>query len=119
MDLIKKIATNSAITLIPAAVISAALPWENLPFSILIGGLLGVLNIKALSWSVEGILGTPHMNAKMLFFSQFRFVILLIVLIGLFYLRLVNIAGIVIGFTLVFLQVLIVGYREAGKPPRS
>jgi hypothetical protein len=115
MDLIKKITRNSAVILIPAAAVSAFLPWENLPFSILISGLLGILNIRALSWSVEGILGTSYANAKMLFFSQFRFVILLICLVVLVYLKLVNVAGIIIGFTIVFLQVLIVGYREARK----
>ncbi len=119
MDLIKKIARNAAFVLIPAAILSAFLPWENLPFSILIGGLLGVLNIKALAWSVEGILGTPYSSAKMLFFSQFRFVILLLALVVLIYLKLVNIVGIFIGFTIVFLQVLIVGYRQAKKSSRS
>ena len=119
MTLIKKIAKNSAFVLVPAAVISAFLPWQNLPFSILIGGLLGILNIKALSWSVEGVLGTSSANAKMLFFSQFRFMILALSLVVLAYMGLVNIAGLIIGFTIVFLQVLIVGFRQAKKASGS
>jgi hypothetical protein len=119
VDLIKGIARNSVIILIPAAIISAFLPWENFPFSILIGGLLGILNLRALAWSIEGILGTSHASGKMLFFSQFRFVMLMLILIALAYLKLVSIIGIIIGFTVVFSQVLFVGIRHAKKssPP--
>jgi len=119
MTLTKNIAKNSVVILVPAAVISMFLPWQNLPFSILIGGLLGILNIKALSWSVEGVLGTSSANAKMLFFSQFRFMILALSLVVLAYMGLVNIAGLIIGFTIVFLQVLIVGFRQAKKASGS
>lgn len=111
--MIKKIARNTAVILIPAAIISAYLPWENLPFSILIGGLLGILNIRALAWSVEGIIGTSSPNMKLLFFSQFRFVMMAIIVILLAYFRLVNMIGIMAGFSVVFSQVLLVGHRNA------
>lgn len=113
--MIKKIARNTAIILIPAALIAAFLPWENLPFSILIGGVLGILNIRALAWSIEGILGTSSVNMKMLFFSQFRFVMLALVVVLLAYLRLVTIPGVMAGFSVVFSQVLIVGMTHAKK----
>jgi hypothetical protein len=116
MNLTRDIARNSAFILIPAAVISAFLPWENLPFSILIGGLLGILNVKALAWSLEGVLGTSHANAKMLFFAQFRFVMLIIIVTALAYLKLVTIPGLLAGFSVVFLQVLITGLRHAKRP---
>ncbi|MBI5074651.1 MAG: hypothetical protein HZB62_05725 [Nitrospirae bacterium] len=116
MTMIKKIARNTAIILIPAAIISAFLPWEDLPFSILIGGLLGILNIRALAWSVEGIIGTSSVNMKMLFFSQFRFVMLALIVVLLAYLRLVTIPGIMAGFSVVFSQVLFVGMIQAKKP---
>jgi len=113
--MIKKIARNTAIILIPAAVVAAFLPWENLPFSILIGGLLGILNIRALAWSIEGILGTSSVNMKMLFFSQFRFVMLALIVVLLAYLRLATIPGIMAGFSVVFSQVLFVGMTHAKK----
>lgn len=113
--MIKNIARNTAIILIPAALIAAFLPWENLPFSILIGGVLGILNIRALAWSIEGILGTSSVNMKMLFFSQFRFVMLALVVVLLAYLRLVTIPGIMAGFSVVFSQVLFVGMTHAKK----
>ena len=113
--MIRKIARNSACILIPAAAASFLLPWENLPFSILAGGLLGILNIRALAWSVAAIVGGPSVGLKMLFFSQFRFVILTLVIVLLLYLRLVMLSGIMAGFTVVFIQVAFVGLKEAGK----
>ena len=115
--MIKKIARNTAVILIPAAVVAAFLPWENLPFSMLIGGLLGILNIRALAWSIEGIIGTSSVNMKMLFFSQFRFVMLALIVVLLAYLRLATIPGIMAGFSVVFSQVLFVGMSHARKSP--
>ena len=114
--LINTIARNSVYLLVPAAVASAFLPWKNLPFSILIGGLLGILNLKALAWSVEGTLGTPRPRMKMLFFGQFRLVLLVLIIAFLAYLKLIAIFGLLAGFSIVFLQVLITGVRHAKKP---
>ncbi|NJD57077.1 MAG: hypothetical protein FIA94_11835 [Nitrospirae bacterium] len=116
MNLTKDIARNSVFILIPAAIVAAFLPWKKLPFSILIGGLLGILNMKALAWSVKGVLGTSHASAKMLFFAQFRFVMLVVIVTALAYLKLVTIPGLLAGFSVVFLQVLITGLRHARRP---
>ncbi len=115
MDLIKGIVRNSALVLLPAAAVSAFLPWDKLPASILVGGLLGILNIKALAWSIGGILGTAHANAKLLFVSQFRFVMVVIVVVALAALRLVTLPGLLVGFSVVFVQVLIVGLSQAKR----
>ena len=117
--MIKKIARNTAIILIPAAAVAAFLPYENLPLSLLIGGMLGILNIRALSWSIEGIIGTSSVTMKMLFFSQFRFVMLALIVVLLAYLRLVTIFGIMAGFSVVFSQVLFVGMRNAGTTEKN
>ena len=49
----------------------------------------------------------------MLFFSQFRIVMLFLVLATLVYLKLVNIFGILAGFTVVFSMVIIEGLKYA------
>jgi len=116
MNLTRDIARNSVFILIPAAIISAFLPWQDLPFSILVGGLLAILNMKALAWSIKGILGTSHANAKMLFFAQFRFVIFILIITALAYLKLVTIPGLIAGFSIVFVQVLITGLKHARRP---
>jgi hypothetical protein len=115
MNLIRGIAWNSVIVLLPAAGLSLLLHRENLPLSILIGGILGILNLRALSWSIRGIIGTAYPNAKALFFSQFRFVILALIIVLLAYSGFVDIIGIMAGFTVVFVQVLVQSARHAGK----
>jgi hypothetical protein len=119
MTVIKKIARNTALILIPAAIVAAFLPWANLSLSILIGGLLGILNLRGLAWTVEGTIGAPSANIRMLFFSQFRFVMLAFIVVLLAYLRLVTIAGIMAGFSVVFFQVLFVGHRNAGTTEKN
>lgn len=119
MDLIRKIHRNSLILLFPLAAASALIEWKKLPLSILIGGTLGLLNIKALAWGVQGLLGTYKSTAKMLFFSQFRLVILFLILTLLVYLKLVNIFGILAGFTVVFSMVIIEGLKYSKEAERN
>jgi len=113
MDLIRRVQKSSLIVLIPLAVLSAFLEWKKLPLSVLIGGALGLLNLRGLAWGVQGILGAEKATSRMLFFSQFRFIMLFFVLAALAYLRLVNIFGILAGFTVVFISVLIEGLKNS------
>jgi len=99
--------------LFPLAAASAFIEWEKLPISILTGGVLGLLNIRALAWGVHGLLGSQRAGTKVLFFSQFRIVMLFLVLTTLVYLKLVNIFGILAGFTVVFGMVIIEGLKYA------
>lgn len=119
MDLIQKIHRNSLILLFPLAAASALIEWKKLPLSILVGGVLGLLNIKALAWGVQGLLGAYKSTAKMLFFSQFRLVILFLILTLLVYLKLVNIFGILAGFTVVFSMVIIEGLKYSKEAERK
>lgn len=113
MDLIQKIHRHSLIVLFPLAAASAFIEWKKLPLSILTGGILGLLNIRGLAWGVQGLLGSHRASSKMLFFSQFRLIMLFLVLTTLVYLKLVNIFGILTGFTTVFCMVIIEGLRYA------
>jgi hypothetical protein len=114
MDLIRKISRNTLLLLVPAALISAFFELKKLPVSIVIGGVLGLINVMALAWSVEGTLGMRGANVRTLFFSQFRLVIVLLLIAILAYAGLVTLTGILIGFSIVFLQVLLVGIRHSG-----
>ncbi len=119
MDLIRKIHRNSLILLFPLAAAVALLEWKKLPLSILAGGVLGLLNLKALAWGVQGLLGAHKSTAKMLFFSQFRFIVLFLILALLLYLKLVNVFGILAGFTVVFLMVITEGLKYSKKAERN
>ena len=119
MELIQKIHRNSLILLFLLAAASAFIELKKLPISILTGGILGLLNIRALAWSVQGLLGSQRAGTKMLFFSQFRIVMLFLVLTALVYLKLVNIFGILAGFTVVFIMVIIEGLKYAKKEEKN
>lgn len=119
MDLVKRVFKRSLLLLIPIALLSALIEWKKLPASILVGGGLALLNIKGLAWGVEGLLGTHKATAKMVFFSQFRLLMLFLILAVLIYLKLVNVFGILIGFTVVFALLMIEGYRLSRKDGKA
>jgi hypothetical protein len=115
MDLIRRTAKKALLVLPPVAAISALFGWKLVPISIIVGGVLGLVNIRGLAWGVEGLLGTHRATGRMIFFSMFRLLILFISLGFLVALRLVNVFGILVGLTIVFILLLIEGYRISKK----
>ena len=102
-------------TLLPAAAVASFFGWWRLPAGVLLGGLLALLNLRGLAWGVRGLLGADRIMAKMIFFSQFRLVMLFMTLALVLYLRLADIFGILAGFSIVFAVVLIEGYRLSSQ----
>ncbi len=119
MDLITRIAKKALLVLIPLALLSAFIEWKKLPASVLIGGILGLANIKGLAWGVRGLLGNGKATGRMIFFSMFRLFLLFIVLALLVYLKLVNVFGILAGFTVIFILLMIEGLRYAKSEDRD
>ncbi len=115
MELIKRINKKAFIVLAVCAAASGFVEWRRLPLSIIVGGVLGLVNLKGLSWSVEGLIGTHRPTGKMIFFSIFRLLILFVIISALVFLKLVNIFGILIGFTVVFALLLVEGVRYAQR----
>jgi hypothetical protein len=113
MILIKRIYKQSAIILIPAAIVSAFFEWKKLPVSILIGGILALANLKGLVWGIQGLVGTEQASGKLVFLSLIRLFILFAILIVLFWLKLINVFGIFIGFTVVLVLLLKEGFKSA------
>lgn len=111
MDLINRLYKRTAIILIPISILSALFFAYTMPLGILLGGLLGVLNLKGLAWGVEGLLQSYKAQAKLLILSMLRFAFLAIA-VGVFAVfKLVNLIGVMIGFTVVFTLLLIEGAR--------
>lgn len=117
MTLIKKIYKNSLIALVPVALLSAFFEWKKLPLSIVAGGLLGLANLKGLVWGIEGLFGSTRATGPMIIFSLIRLMILFFIIGMLLYLKLVNIIGILIGFTVIFTLVLVEGFKYAKNLP--
>lgn len=118
MTLINRIYRLSLILLCAISILSGFVEWRKLPFSIITGGILGLLNLRALSWGVSGITGSSKATGAMLFFSMLRLFLLFLVMIILLYLGVVNIFGLLTGFTVVFTVLLIEGAKEAKKSSR-
>jgi len=119
MNLIKKIYKQSIIILIPLSVISAFIEWPKLPLGILVGGILGLVNLRGLAKGVQGLTGTHRPTGKLVFFSLFRLAILAIVLGIIIVSGKVNVFGILIGFTAVFISILKEGLRSARELPED
>lgn len=108
--MIKKIYKQSLVVLIIFAALSAFFEWKKLPLSILLGGVLGLANLKALSWGVEGMIGTYKASGKLIFFSMLRLFLIFALLGVLLALHLINILGVLVGFTVVFIILMKEGF---------
>ncbi|HXX79987.1 MAG TPA: hypothetical protein VEI46_00430 [Thermodesulfovibrionales bacterium] len=117
MDLIKRVTKKSVILIFLLILLSFLVDWkdERLRFialfgnpglvtvSILIGGIIGLANLKGLVWGIESLLGTHRASSRMVFLSLLRLFILFAVIIILVVMRLMNLFGFLIGMTVVFL----------------
>ncbi len=105
-ELVRRIYKQGVIILLLFSIISAFIEWKKLPMSILLGGALGLANLRGLEWGLERLFGTYRPRGKLLFLSFFRFFILACILLILALLKLVNFFGILIGFTVVFILII-------------
>jgi hypothetical protein len=119
-NLIKKTFKQTFIILLPLSILSAFIEWKKLPLSILLGGILGLLNLKGLARGVENLIGiTQRATGILIISSLLRLSLLALVLAILIIYRLVNILGILIGFTVVFISIVIEGLRQARGLPED
>lgn len=103
-------------TLIAVIVIAAIIAiWERSiwPFSVIVGGMLGLMNLKALSWGVEGLISAYKASPVLVFFSMLRMMIMLSLIAWLTVKGFVNIPGVMVGFTIVFVMILKEGLSYA------
>ncbi len=113
MILLKRIYKRAILILLPLALLSAFIEWKKLPFSILIGGILGLINLRGLARGVYSLIGSYRPAAKIVISTMLRLGFLAVVLILLFALKIVNAFGILIGFTVVFILIMTEGLRVA------
>ncbi len=101
--------------IIPVSIISLFFADWRFALSIFIGAVIGVYNLRGITWSVQSLLGTEKARVKMLALSFFRLIVVLSILTVLIILKLINVYGILIGFTLVLILIL----REGLKASRN
>jgi hypothetical protein len=100
----------AAVTTITAYFIGVA-DWRKLPHSVLIGGLIGLANLKGLAWGLKDFEILHRPSQKLVFWSMVRFFILASILVVLALLELINFVGILIGFTVVNILIIKEGLR--------
>ncbi len=129
MDLVKKVIKQTIIVIVPLVILSLLVDWnkESLRFlrpfgnpdyvtiSIILGAILGIANLKGMTWGIESMLGAQQANAKLVFLSLLRLFILFAVIIVLAALQLINFLGLLAGMTVVFIFLIKEGLKMAQR----
>jgi hypothetical protein len=119
MEILKRVVKKSVFIVLPAAVISAFfIESQKLPLGILTGWLFGILNLRQLTRNIEGLVGSEKATVKLVFLSMIRLLVLFAAIFVLVYYRIVNIFGLLFGFTVVFVFILVEGVK-VGKADKS
>lgn len=100
--MIQRIIKLSAYVLVPVAVGALFFAGWKFSLSIIIGGLIAIVNLKGIVWSVRGLLGAEKAQAKMMALSIFKLLFIFSILIILAILRVIKPYALLIGLTVVF-----------------
>ena len=120
MELLKGVFKKSIIIIVLSAVVSAFyMDPRKMPLGILLGWLFGIINLRQLTRNITGLVGSEKATIKLLFLSMTRLLALFAAITMLVYYKIVNVFGLLFGFTVVFLFILIEGWRKAGKDSRQ
>jgi len=111
MEILRRVIKKSLIIILPAAVASAFIEGKKLPLGIVAGGVLGILNLRGLVRNVQGVIGSKHATAKIVFLSMFRLLGLFVAIFILIWFKIINVLGLLFGFTVVFVLILYEGMK--------
>ncbi len=110
---IKKISLQGAYILAPLAVVSLFIFNWRVSLSLLLGGLFAVLNFIGVVWGVENVMAIERGKSKMLFMTFFRLMVLFSILLILLIFKVIDIAAIAFGLSVIFLLILLEGLKRA------
>jgi hypothetical protein len=112
---VKKIYILALILIPAAALVSAIWDWKKWPLSIITGGLLGLVNLKAMIWGIKGMLGAYRASSVLVIFSIMRLLILFLIVGWLLIQGVVNVPGVLIGFTIIVIVIMKEGLVHAAE----
>jgi hypothetical protein len=115
MEILGRVVKKSLIIILPVAAVSAFFEWKKLPAGIIAGGIFGIMNLRGLVRNVEGIVGSEKAVVRMVFLSMTRLFILFGAIFLLIWLQVVNVLGMLLGFTVVFVLILVEGVKVGDK----
>ena len=111
MEILKGVFKKSLFIILPAVVISYFYEAPKLPLGIFLGWLFGIFNLRMLTRNVEGLVGTERATVKLVILGMFRLLALFAAIFFIIYYKVVNVFGLLFGFTVVFILILIEGAR--------
>jgi hypothetical protein len=112
-----KIYRQAALIIIPLAIASAFIEPVKLPLGILAGALLAIINFRGMIKNLEGLIGSDRPTAKLVFLSIIRLVVIFAIIIALAVLQIVNLLGLMVGFTVIVVLVVRAGYIASQEEP--
>lgn len=112
MEIFKGVIKKAIFIILP----SMLLAWylidpRKVPLGIFMGALLGIVNLRQLSRNVEGFLGSQSATAKLLITGMLRLLFIGAAIVALIYYNVVNIFGLLFGFTVVFVLIMVEGFK--------
>ena len=115
MELLKRVIKKSLIIILPVAAASAFFEWKKLPLGIVMGGLFGIFILRGTIKSAEGLVKAESTMVRTAFGSLTRVMILFAAIFVLIWAKIINVIGMLFGFTLVFFLILSEGKKSAKK----
>ncbi len=113
MELYKAIIKRSLFVLIPFLAASAFIEPRKIPLSIFLGWLFGLTNFKGMVKNVQGMTDVHKAKSKIFVLSVFRLGIMFAAIAALAYYKVINLIGLLVGFTIVFVFIMLEGLRAA------
>ncbi|MDA8175285.1 MAG: ATP synthase subunit I [Nitrospiraceae bacterium] len=110
--LVADIAKKSLLCLLPLSALSCYYGWK-MPAGVLAGGVIALVNLRAIANSTASFLGAKNANRKLRFLGALRFAALFMVFSILFKRHVVNPFGLLAGLTVVFIFILVEGVKIA------
>ena len=115
MEILKRVIRKSIFIVLPATAGAAFfIEHQKLPLGILFGWLFGIINLRQLTKNIEGLIGSEKATVKLVFLNMTRLLMVFAAIFFLIYYKIVNIFGLLAGFTVVFALILIEG-AKVGK----
>ncbi|HCC68593.1 MAG TPA: hypothetical protein DEP99_01740 [Nitrospiraceae bacterium] len=115
MEILKRVVKRSLIVLIIISVLSVFFFDWKIPLSILLGGALGIVNLKGLIWSTEGLLHGQKAKIAIVFSSLIRLFILFLIIFLLIKFDIANIFGLLVGLSVIFFILPVEGFLSERK----
>lgn len=110
---LQRITQYSAFILCPMALATLYFFDWKMSLSLVLGGLFAILNFIGIIWGVENVFALHGGKGKMIFMTFFRLMVLFSILLILLIFDIINIAGIAVGLSVVFLLILLEGFKRA------